>query len=179
MSIHKCKAQNCGEFQDMNRKNGSPHCIETPRNEILAMTFVSSIMTVVAVVIFFFSLLFFLISIDYWILVLPIEICLWWAFVSRFFFIPIQVTESHIVTKFLLWTKLLPLDKISLIRVFSYDYKYPLRLKIVASESITLKINGLFLRYVCFARQPKDRKVGDCLIQRIRAVNPDAVIDIW
>ncbi|MGE4294004.1 MAG: hypothetical protein AB7E32_17590 [Desulfovibrio sp.] len=104
---------------------------------------------------------------------------LWLVFVSRLYYIPVKITGSQIVTKFLFWTRRIPMCNISKITVKRYDRWIPLTTKTEKVESIFMRVDGLFLRYVFWLNVPAEKGVGDFICKQVQATgNSKAMISV-
>jgi hypothetical protein len=85
---------------------------------------------------------------------------------NRWYYIPVEFNQTHIVCKHLLWTRKLPIKNITWININTYDM-LTWNFKTVEHESILMKVNGVFLKYVSFLHLPKSDGAGEYLTSRI------------
>lgn len=152
--------------------------IQYTRGELLARHGFYSMGILLGIVLLFFSVILFITK--GWIGLAMVAFCVLWLWNWRkSTFLLLEITEDTIRYKYLLWDRTLSLRNICSIRSVTYDEIAPCYKGTEEWEDIMIKTYSGWLRRIFFESVPTKHGAGKFLIQRIRAVNPDAVIDIW
>lgn len=97
--------------------------------------------------------------------------------ISRFYYTPLEITDKHIICRFFFIKKSIPIKNIKIVRrkIFA-DFKSFSFMKPTDRESLLLKIDGIFLKYIYFTRLERSLRISDSLVQRNKQI---IIKDLW
>lgn len=136
-----------------------------PRHGVIVDQILMSMFALISVIVILAGL-FFAFSGEPFALLMSLFGVFFLTLTSRWYYLPVEFNQTHIVCKYLLWTRLLPIKNITWIHVSTYDL-LAWNFKTVEHESILMKVDGVFLKYLSFIHIPKSDGVGEYLLHRI------------
>lgn len=97
--------------------------------------------------------------------------------ISRYYYTLLEITEKHLIFQFFFKKIHIPIGNITKIkRKIFPDYKTLSLMEPIDRESLLLKIDGIFLKYIYITRLERELRVSDSLVER----NPKLKIEeLW